>query len=405
MKTKIIIIATILLACMLLFSLAACNKQETPEKQETQETPEISKTPEVSDLPIRHEMEFGGVYIEITIDDFNDLGFEFGDSVDITFTNGYTLEDIPYYNGYYVDAGETLLIGYPGYDYIKAAVNYGDDLWDTAMLQAAPKLDLWQVSAVEEHDRASVKLHEKGKYADIQKARDISYEDERSKFPSDEVFANFRGIRMGSIKEGKVFRSASPCDNQHNRAPYVDDLIEAAGVNCILDLADNENKIEGYISADDFDSPYFLSLYNEGKVIPLALNMNYFSGEFQSKIAKGFIAMSQMEGPYLIHCTEGKDRTGFVCMLIEALAGASYDEIMEDYMITYANYYKITEELDPERYQIILEKNLVGMIKSIVGDESVDITTADLSPYAKAYLMDGGMSEEQIEAFLNRLSE
>ncbi len=36
---------------------------------------------------VMHETEFGGVYIKIEIDDFNELGFEFGDSVDIEFTN------------------------------------------------------------------------------------------------------------------------------------------------------------------------------------------------------------------------------------------------------------------------------------------------------------------------------
>lgn len=382
--------AMILMVGMLLVLTACSGKQ---------------KMPEVNDLPIQHEMEFGGVYIEMTIEDFNALGFTFGDSVDVAFTNGYKLEDIPYYNGYYVDAGEPLLIGYPGYDYIKVTVNYGDDLWDTAMLHANLQQDLWRGSNLEEHDHASVKLREKGKYADIQMARDISYHDERSEFPSDEVFANFRCIRMGNIKDGILYRSASPCDNQHKRAPYVDDLMEAAGVNCILDLADNEEKIKGYLNGEDFDSPYFLTTYEKGKVIPLALNMNYFSEDFRSKIAQGFIAMSQVEGPYLVHCTEGKDRTGFVCMLIEALAGASYEEIVEDYMITYANYYKITEESDPKRYQVILEKNLVEMIKSIIGDETADVTTADLSFYAKNYLLDGGMSDEEIAAFLNRLSE
>ena len=39
----------------------------------------------------------------ISIDDFNKLGFEYGDSVNVSFTNGYELTDIPYYNGYYVD--------------------------------------------------------------------------------------------------------------------------------------------------------------------------------------------------------------------------------------------------------------------------------------------------------------
>ena len=39
-------------------------------------------------------------------------------------------------------------------------------------------------------------------------------------------------------KNGIVYRSASPCDNQHNRAGYVDQLMENAGVQFILNLAD-----------------------------------------------------------------------------------------------------------------------------------------------------------------------
>ncbi|MBR6260640.1 MAG: hypothetical protein IKR24_03890, partial [Erysipelotrichaceae bacterium] len=113
----------ILILVLLLFSLCACQKK----KEES--------NPSIADYPIEHEMEYGGVYIKIAIDDFNALGFSFGDSIDLTFDNGRKLEDIPYYNGYYVDAGEPLLIGYPGYEYIKATINYGQDLWDEFSLK------------------------------------------------------------------------------------------------------------------------------------------------------------------------------------------------------------------------------------------------------------------------------
>ena len=86
----------------------------------------------VSDLGVIHETEFGGVYVDITIDDFNALGFGFGDSVNVTFSNGYKLDDLPYYNGYYVKTGEPLIIGYPGYPHIKVCINNGDDLWELA---------------------------------------------------------------------------------------------------------------------------------------------------------------------------------------------------------------------------------------------------------------------------------
>ena len=386
-------VKTVLISLMIMmFILSGCNKPE-------------QELPKVENLDIQHETEFGGVYIKMEIDDFNKLGFVYGDSVDVVFSNGYKLEDIPYYNGYYVDAGEALLIAYPGYDYIKAAINYGEDLRERANLKKVlGESSLWTSAGLEEHSTASVYLREKGKYLDIQEARDINYSDDRNEYPSDIVFANFRNMVMGNLKPGAVYRSASPCDNQHNRAPYVDTLISEAKINCILDLADTYVKIEKYMSAADFNSPYFRNLYNIDNVYAIALNMNYLSEEFAQKIAQGFIDMTEKEAPYLIHCTEGKDRTGFVCMLIEALAGASYQEIADDYMLTYDNYYKINLEKEPAKYQTILEHNLDAMLQFVCG-EGVNIKTAELSGYARNYLLKAGMNEAQIDRFLNRITQ
>ncbi len=369
--------AALLMAAVLLFGLSACggNRQRT----------DVS----VSGLPIIHEPEFGGVYITITIDDFNARGFRYGDSVDLSFSNGYTLNDLPYYNGYYVDAGEVLVIAYPGYAYVKAAVNYGADLWETA--------------GVDKTDTASVRLNTPGKYREIQEARDIHYFDERERYTTDEIFANFRAVSVTGLGKNVFYRSASPCDNQHNRAPYVDRLMKDAGVNCILNLADNEEKIEGYIQKEDFDSPYFLTLYEGGQVIPLALSMNYLSDDFGKKIAASFTEMAEKEGPYLVHCTEGKDRTGFVCMLVEALMGASYQEIVDDYMLTYDNYYKINQKSDKAKYDVILDKNLVSMMKTVVGDDQADLKKTDLAAAAKAYLIRSGMTEDAVERLKEKL--
>ena len=403
--TRILLLVLVAALCL---SFNACGKKEE------------ASVPEVKDLSISHEPEFGGIYIKITIDDFNALGFKYGDSVDVSFSNGRKIEDLPYYNGYYVNAGEALLVGYPGYDYIKVAVNYGRDIWDdivelmtsggrlllsSSELSASGGKTLWQTMQLDGDVTASIVLKERGKYLDIQEARDIHYKDERDQFPSDEVFANFREMTAGNIKPGTLYRSASPCDNQHNRAPYTDRLIADAKVMCILDLADSREKIDRYIAAEDFSSPYFLSLYEADRVIPLALNMNYFSDEFKEKIAEGFTAMARIGGPYLIHCTEGKDRTGFVCMLVEALAGASYQEIIDDYMLTYDNYYKINEEKDKAKYDVILNSNLISMITSVVNDDTVDITKADLSQYARNYLLEAGMTEEALDLFLANITE
>lgn len=366
-----------LLAMMLLFSFAACQQED--------DVPTIRKS------KIEHETEFGGVYIKTTIEDFNRKGFMFGDSVDVAFSDGQLLEDVPYYNGYYVESGELILVGYPGYPYIKICRNYGPDIWETMNLKDGLT--------------ATVTLREPGKYLDTQMARDLHYKDDRSQFPSDEVFANFRMVTVGDIRENIMYRSASPCDNQHNRAPYSDELIEEAGVRFVFNAADTAEKIEKYMAEPSYDSPYYRSLYEEGKVLPLGMTMNFEAADFRKKIVQGFREIIANDGPYLIHCTEGKDRTGFVCMMIEILCHATYDEIASDYMITYDNYYQVNEKGDKYKYDLILDSYLNDMLRMLAQDKEADVRSLDLEECGRNYLRASGMSDEEIDALVNRFTQ
>ncbi|MBP5261903.1 MAG: hypothetical protein J6Z43_07250 [Clostridiales bacterium] len=113
-------------------SAADTGSETTSETSETQSEPAVIRTEEYG---VIHEPEFGGIYITITIDDFNDqYDITYGDSVNVYFSNGAEFLDIPYYNGYYCKPGENLLVAYPGYDYIKVACNFGEDLFVTAGL-------------------------------------------------------------------------------------------------------------------------------------------------------------------------------------------------------------------------------------------------------------------------------
>ena len=390
----------LLLSLALVLQIAACDKTNettvsengSETESETAETSETEAgnyvTPEYG---VIHEPEFGGVYIKITIFDFDDqFDISYGDSVNVHFSNGVDFIDIPYFNGYYVSPGENLLVAYPGYDYIKLACNFGEDLFET--------------SGLTEDDTAWIELNEEGKYADIQVARDISYVDDRNLYPGDAVFANFRSCNVGNLKKNILYRSASPCDNQHNRAAYTDELCEEAGIKYILDLADNETKVQGYMASPEFNSDYFASLYENGNVGLLGLSANYNSPDFKAKLASGIIAMIEHDGPYLVHCTEGKDRTGLVCIIFEMLAGATYDEMLEDYMMTYFNYYGIARFTDPDRYRLIKENLFDDMIMMIMDvDSSYDFVNVDYTTYVEGYLMDCGMSAEQVEMLKARL--
>ncbi len=327
--------------------------------------------------------EFGNTYIDLTIEEFNALGFAFGDSVDVSFSNGLKLTDVPYYSGYYVPVGSLLLCGYQGYPHVSIARNYGNGTWEEFSMDDSVKV--------------TVDLREKGKYLSVQEFNAITYSDYRNEYESDEQFANFREIRGGKLREKGFYRSASPCDNQHNRAPYANRIAEEHDIDFVINLSDNEMRYASYISDPGFNSRYYHSLYRKGKVLLLSLTANYRSEVFCEKVSEAFRTMAENAGPCLIHCVEGKDRTGFVVALLLALADASPDEIIDDYMITYDNYFGITKEEDPEKYEAIKANVLDFFYCMCEAESGTDIASLDLKKGAESYLERGGLSHEEIK--------
>lgn len=369
-------LALLLAACVLIGALSGCGKNG-----------KIS----TGAAGVVKDEEFGNVYIDKTIDEFNALGFAFGDSVDIEFDNGKSFKDVPYYSGYYVPVGEMLVCGYPGYPHPVIAENYGAGTWEGF--------------GVNEGTKVTITLNEKAKYLAVQELFALSYSDERKDFKSDIVFANFREVKGGSIREGMFYRSASPCDDQHKRAACTNALAEQAGIRFVLNLSDNETKYAGYVETEGFASLYYDSLYREGNVLLLAMNANYRSDAFAKTVSEAFLEMTKHEGPVLIHCVEGKDRTGFVCTLLLALSGASAQEIIDDYMITYDNYYGITKENNPDKYEAILGNVYDFLYCLCNAEKGADIGSLDLKAGALSYLVRGGLTAEQIgsiEAFVSR---
>ena len=99
-------------------------------------------------------------------------------------------------------------------------------------------------------------------------------------------------------------------------------------------------------------------------------------------------------------CLKGTDRTGFFCAILECLMGASYDEIVDDYMVTYYNWNGVTK--DDKAYQIIADKNIINTLKTVFGTD--DLKNADLQTEAHTYLLNIGLSEKEIEDIKSNLS-
>ncbi len=59
-----------------------------------------------------------------------------------------------------------------------------------------------------------------------------------------------------------------------------------------------------------------------------------FDGRHLDLFSRYFDALGQDEGPILIHCTAGKDRTGLLAALTHHVAGVHRDDIFADYLLT-----------------------------------------------------------------------
>ena len=352
----------------------------------------LEQKPATSKLTIEHETKFTGIYLHMTIDEFNELGFKYGDSVDVELSNGLKYEDVPYYSGYYTNKGGLLLVAYPGYPYIKLCENNGDDIY----IRDNMSDDLTAV----------VSLHESAKYSIVQDSLSLRHSNNRDDYTSDEEFANFRVLSGGNIKNNYFYRGASPCDNQYNRAEYASKLCEAYDIKYTIDLADDYDEALSYYDDSSLDCSYWKGLFENDRVLPLSMSSNYSDEEYKENVVKLLNFIVTSEGPYYIHCTEGKDRTGFVCLLIETLAGCSKDEIIKDYMTTYLNYYDISEEETKEKYDTIVNLYLSDMFKYLCNEPIVEnVTDEMLFNGVVKYLNDVNVSDDEINNIISIITE
>ena len=171
-----------------------------------------------------------------------------------------------------------------------------------------------------------------------------------------------------------------------------------------MNMSDTEEKVAGFAAEEGFDSAYYLELFQNGHVIALDMTINFAYDEFAEKIVEGLTFLAGQEPPYLIHCDEGKDRAGFGSMIVEMLMGASEEEIVADYLVSYQNYYHLDNEADAEKLEMIAGKNIREMIRTVAGlEKGANLANVDLAAAAESYLIVHGMDEADLEALREKL--
>lgn len=366
--------------CACLFILSACGKG-APEKKYAKLTGTIDGI-----------SKYGNVVLTVSKAEMAEKGYEYGDTVTVSFADKSL--DIPYCSNYSdVDSGLTGLFGKTDSETLILAVNMGNFASDYGIADKASKdgdsFEWVYRGGMSAETAFEISMKEKKGYYDQYVIRQLAYTDERGDYPalSDAEFANFRAVGTTGIKPNTLFRSSSPVDPEWARSAYADAAARENGVSVIIDLADDEASLAAY-------EGYGKSCFASAKHIALNMGVNYTEADFMEKLKEGLVFIAENEGVYLIHCKEGKNRTGFVVALLEFLMGADYSEAEADYMLTYQNFYGISK--GDEKYGIIASTNFEQMLKRVFAVD--DVKNAALDKLAEEYIKSLGMTDAEIAA-------
>jgi len=337
--------------------------------------------------------EYGGLQPSFGPDNLKAAGVEFGDL--LTLCIGNDIEVTAPYVDAYTESGSMspCLCNYNKGDNVTVSMSNGSFANHVGCKAG---------------DKFVVKMQKKKGYLNEYKLLGGTYSYARTDYTTDEVFANFREMKATGLKPGVLYRSTSPISFKNNkvRYTYAAELCKKNGINTIIDIADSDDKVTEFLSAEENEDSYMQECYAKGNIVGLGSNADYIDDVFLGKLARGLRAMLSKPEPYLIHCNEGKDRTGFYCLLLEALCGASLEEIKTDYMMTFINLYHQKE--GTEQYELTWKKNGYRMLCHIANQDSwssmvkidwdkVSIEGVNLADAAEKYILRAGLSAEEIK--------
>ena len=348
------------------------------------------------DIPLAEISKYGNLVLEISGEAFFDLGYDYGDIITADILG--TAWTMPVGSSYSdVDTGMTVCRVESTDEAVVLAINMGD-LATTAGLAVKESIDaepgyIWNYTeAAEAPVRISITMEEMGGYRDEWLIRQLARTNERADYAhlDDAAFANFRMIDTPGMGEGRLYRSSSPINPELGRNTYALAAMEAAGIRTVVNLADADPDYPGWRD----------SYYAGCGIIFLSMGVDPSGDDFRTRLAEGLRFMLSNEGPYLVHCTEGKDRAGFVSAILECLMGADAQVVIADYMETYYNYYGV--QAGTEQYEAIINSNIRSLLSQAFGVE--DFLACDPAAEAEEYLLEIGLQAEEIDNLMAKLA-
>ncbi|MBQ7668812.1 MAG: tyrosine-protein phosphatase [Clostridia bacterium] len=216
--------------------------------------------------------------------------------------------------------------------------------------------------------------------------------------------SNFRDLggfmtESGNVtKYNKVFRSSAIYDLTDEER----ELLHKKGIKKVIDLRvqhELERKPSAFLTDDEIEYiniPLSDKWTNNADEVP---NLYFDIVKDHASMARVLKVIANTDEPLVFHCSAGKDRTGIISGILLSLNGVKEEDILADYISSYAYIYK--------EFRIL--KATVPEFKDFVGTmnvETLEITLKRIKEVygsMEGYLKEIGLSDEEIVKLKNKL--
>lgn len=337
---------------------------------------------------------YGDIRTPFTMEDFAKEGFEFEDTIRVSFLDRSII--VPYVPSYRcTHSGGTVLVGDKMFKTIPLVAFHSNFVKKNRIAvfieNEDRNVDILVAKGIKFPIRFTLELEEKHGYHEEFQVYNLIRTNNREDYAdlSDEDYCNFRVVKGGKIKEGVLYRSSSPIDPFMKRDKYADDCLKKYGIKTIINLNNHREDTKKFAN-------YNNTYYSKQNILFLNSNADITSYNFGKCVLRAMHFINENEGPYLIHCMEGQDRTGAVCAIFASLLGASKNELIEDFMRTYENFYRVKK--GTHQYERIIKGEIQENIASVRG---FSYSTLDILKHPVSFLQFLDITYADMHKFIN----
>jgi protein-tyrosine phosphatase len=212
---------------------------------------------------------------------------------------------------------------------------------------------------------------------------------------------------LGQIRPGAVVRMEAP--RRLTRAGW--DAAWAHGVRTVVDLRDADEREPDsaprpagittvHVPLDPVGTPF----YEHWKSIDNTASPLYFPAMLAEQPQPVITAMraiaSAAPGCVVFHCAGGKDRTGLLALVLLTLAGATPDEIIADYLLSYDRMKQRYDDMGaPDQLTAVTE-----LLTSRGTTIEASLTSTIASLKMPGFLLENGLADTELAALHTRLT-